>query len=116
LAKPVKQSKKFRAQSSGLSIMEKTSSAKAVPRLIAGAKTGGQKACPTPTAGGNAGHASAHAIDLYPPSVSEEEASPLECRRKRAWNSPSAKASSEPSADAIVEGLNLADCSFSFCR
>jgi hypothetical protein len=113
--KPVKQSKKFRVQSSGLSFTEKTSSVKIVPRPIAGAETGRQKKHPALTAGGSVGHASVCAIDLYPSSASEE-ASPLERHQKNARNSRSVKASSELSADAIVEGLNLAHCLFSFFR
>jgi hypothetical protein len=115
LAKPVKQSKKFRVQSSGLSFTEKTSSVKIVPRPIAGAETGRQKKHPALTAGGSVGHALVCAIDLYPSSASEE-ASPLERHQKNARNSRSLKASSELSADAIVEGLNLAHCLFSFFR
>jgi hypothetical protein len=73
LAKPVNQSKKFKAQSLVLSIKEKTSSAKIVIRLISGIKTGGRKASSTSIAGVGAGHASVRAIDLYASSASSEE-------------------------------------------
>jgi hypothetical protein len=55
MAKPVKKSKKFKVQSSGLSITEK----------IAGVKTGERKASSTSNGGDGPGHASVHAIDLY---------------------------------------------------
>jgi hypothetical protein len=73
LAKPMKQSKKFKAQSSGLSITEKVSSAKVVIRPIAGIKIGRENLPSTSAAGGSAGRASTHAIDTYALSASDEE-------------------------------------------
>jgi hypothetical protein len=52
LAKPMKQSKKFKEQSSGLSVTEKTSSMKVVIRPITGVKIGGEKVSSTSIARG----------------------------------------------------------------
>jgi hypothetical protein len=82
LAKPVNQSKKFKAQSLVLSITEKTSSMTIVIRLIAGVKTSGRKASSASIAGGDARRASTRAIDLYASSAFHEETIPLEARQK----------------------------------
>jgi hypothetical protein len=67
LAKPLKQSKKFISQSSGLSIMEKASSLTAMNWPVAGVKVGGGGASSTSIGGSGAGYASTRVLDLYVP-------------------------------------------------
>jgi hypothetical protein len=112
MAKPLKTGKKFSvqkggAQSSGLSISKKTSSAKAPPQPLASTKAGGWKTPPASAIGDESCYASTRAIDLFASSMSEEEASPLKHRQKHARKSPSPKSSLKSSEAAIVEGTIL---------
>jgi hypothetical protein len=71
------------------------------------AMTSRQKAPLASTVRDAPGYASAHAIDLYLLSASEEEASPLERRRKHTRKSPSPKAGLIPSGASAAEGMIL---------
>jgi hypothetical protein len=73
LAKPSKQSKKFKSQSLGLSINEKTSAAKVVIRPIADIKINRGNLSSVSSTGDSVVCASARAIDLYASSTSDEE-------------------------------------------
>jgi hypothetical protein len=81
LAKPLKVRKKIqrvegRVQSWGLSISEKASSAKVLPRPPLNSKASGRRAPTTSAAGDDSGYGSAHAIDLFALSASERGGQP----------------------------------------
>jgi hypothetical protein len=81
--------------------------AKAPPHPPVGTKADGRKAPTTSAVGDDSGYTSAHAIDLFTSSMSEEEAIPLERCRKRACTSASLKANLKTLEAAIVEGTVL---------
>jgi hypothetical protein len=100
LVKPLKLSKRrgvlgSGAQSSGLSVSEKTSSAKVPDLPPAGIRIGGGKKHAVSAVG-------ARAVNLLVSSVSEEDASPCKPCLKRARRSPSPEASSKSSGDTNV--------------
>jgi hypothetical protein len=88
LAKTLKQSKKFKSQSSGLDITMKASSMKGVIRPITSIKISGGKALSTSAGGGGVSQAPVRALDLFASSASHEENILLEARRKRSRKSP----------------------------
>jgi hypothetical protein len=81
-AKPLKQSKKFKVQSLGLSVTEKASFMKIVIRPVVGVKIGGGKLPSTSATGGGVSHASACVVDLYASSASDKETIPPKPQRK----------------------------------
>jgi hypothetical protein len=104
-AKPLKQSKKFKVQSLGLSVTEKASFMKIVIRPVVGVKIGGGKLPSTSATGGGVSHASACVVDLYASSASDKETIPPKPQRKRSRSSHPPKAISKPSNAPVVEGM-----------
>jgi hypothetical protein len=107
LAKPLKQTKKFRSKSSGLSIMEKASSTKVVIQPITSVKINRGKTSSTSAGGGGAGQALTRALDLYASFATDEETIPPEPRLKDSQKSSPLKAIPKPSDASAVKGTSM---------
>jgi hypothetical protein len=106
LAKPLKQSRKFSSQSSGLSIIEKLP-----PRML---KLAGGKTSSTSAGGGGAGRDLSCALDLFDSgsSASNGEVLTPVPHRKHPQKSPPSKAILKPSNTPTAKGTSVQSFTF----